>query len=63
MRCAGSLLALNSSDMGYAGGVRPVFFKGDLQIVLTNVRAQVACDWGYGGKGFRDMWLLISIYF
>lgn len=55
MRCAGSLLALNSSDMGYAGGVRPVFFKGDLQIVLTNIRAQVACDWGYGGKGFTDM--------
>lgn len=48
-------LAFNSSDTEYAGDGIPVLLKGDLQIVLTSVHAQLACDWGCGGKGFRDI--------
>lgn len=32
-----------------------LLFKDDLQIVLTNVPAQVGCDWVCVGKGFRDI--------
>lgn len=57
-----SFLSFGVFRYGICWSVIPVFFKGVLQIVLTNVRAQVACDWACGGKGFRDVWLFIFIY-